>query len=162
MIRKPKPISDEQALEKMYALCMRAEHSSGEIKQKLYRLGITGARARRIIENLIINRFINDARFARSFAADKMRFALWGRKKIRLALIAKGIDSDNIAEALDNLDADEYFASLMKAARAKAKSLNLDERKDVAKFFAFMAYRGYESDLTSRALRLIREEEKDS
>ena len=38
---------------KMMDLCARSEQSSGEIRQKLYRKGITGHEARKIIDRLI-------------------------------------------------------------------------------------------------------------
>ena len=86
-----KPVSPEAMLLKMMDLCARSEQSSGEIRQKLYRKGITGHEARKIIDRLIDDSFIDDSRFARAFANDKARFALWGRRKIRAGLAAKGI-----------------------------------------------------------------------
>lgn len=69
---------------KMMDLCARSEQSSGEIRQKLYRKGITGHEARKIIDRLIDDSFIDDSRFARAFANDKARFALWdGARYVR-------------------------------------------------------------------------------
>ena len=37
MIQKKKPITEQEALQKLSALCARAEHSSGEMLEKMRR-----------------------------------------------------------------------------------------------------------------------------
>lgn len=154
MIRR-KPVSPETMLLKMMDLCARSEQSSGEIRLKLRAKGIPTEEADKIIARLTADRFIDDSRFARAFTNDKVRFALWGRRKIRMALAAKGIGTDDASEALAGIDEEEYAEAALKAARAKARGSDLSDYFQRIKLFRHLASRGYESDVISRAIKAI-------
>lgn len=157
MIQK-KPLTDEQALLKMMDLCARSEQSTGEIRLKLSRKGIFGQRADSIISRLVADRFVDNARFARAFTADKVRFALWGRRKIRMALAAKGIDAPDISEALAGIDEEEYALALMKAAKGKARGMDIADYDSRVRLFRSLASRGYESDAITRTIARLKAE----
>lgn len=157
MIRK-RPLTYEKALERMTALCARAEHCEGEIREKLRRALLPSSDIDRVVDYLVTHRFVDDSRYARAFAADKVRFAGYGRLKIRMALVAKRIPSPLIAEALESIDNDEYSAALMKVARSRAASLDLDDYDDRAKLYRRLVSRGYESSLVSKAIQRVRAE----
>jgi len=152
-----KPVSPEAMLLKMMDLCARSEQSSGEIRQKLYRKGITGHEDKKIIDRLIDDSFIDDSRFARAFTNDKTRFALWGRRKIRAGLAAKGITGKEAADALAQIDEDEYAEAALKAARAKARNLDLNDYSERMKLFRHLASRGYEPEAISSAISRLSE-----
>ena len=156
MIRK-KPITKEAALLRMADLCARGERCAYEIREKLRKLIVPSSTANEIIEYLEENRYIDDLRFAKAYARDKVRFSGWGRNKIRMALAVKRISSSEIREALDELDEEEYLLSLTKAAEAKARTLDLTDYADRAKLYRHLASRGFESGLISKALREIQE-----
>ena len=80
----------------MADLCARSEQCEADIRQKLYRLGLSSGEVQQIVSQLIDEKFIDNARFARSFARDKCRFSCWGRHKIRLALAAKRLSDAEI------------------------------------------------------------------
>ena len=69
MIRK-KPLTKEGALLRMADLCARGEHCSSEIREKLRKLMISASDANGIIDYLEENRYIDNLRFAKSFARD--------------------------------------------------------------------------------------------
>ncbi|MDE6410259.1 MAG: RecX family transcriptional regulator [Muribaculaceae bacterium] len=156
MIRK-KPITKEAALLRMADLCARGERCASEIREKLRKLMVPSSTANEIIEYLEENRYIDDLRFAKAYARDKVRFSGWGRNKIRMALAVKRISSSEIREALDELDEEEYLLSLTKAAEAKARTLDLTDYADRAKLYRHLASRGFESGLISKAIREIQE-----
>ncbi len=160
MIKK-RPISDEAALLKMMDLCARSEQSTGEIRLKLGRKGIFGSRADAIISRLVADRFVDNARFARAFTADKVRFALWGRRKIRMALSAKGIGTVEITAAISGIDEKEYDNALMRAARSKAKGLDLSDYDSRVRLFRSLAARGYESEAIAHVISLLKHEATD-
>ena len=87
MFAKPKKqITEQEALLKLSALCSQAEHSSGEMKDKMRRWMLPSDVSERILDRLIDERFVDDERFARFFVRDKIRFDRWGRRKIEQAL----------------------------------------------------------------------------
>lgn len=152
MLRK-KAISRDAALLKMADLCARAEHSSYEIREKLRRAAMSSADTDYIIDYLEQNRYIDNSRYSRAFARDKVRFSGWGRNKIRAALAMKRIPSPEIREALDQIDPDDYFSAALRAAQAKSRSLDLSDYNDKMKLFRHLASRGFESGIISQAIR---------
>lgn len=145
----------------MAGLCARSEQSAREIREKLLRRGLDRVTTERVLEYLVDNRFVDDRRYAFAFAHDKVAFQSWGRNRIRVGLRQKGIASGLISEALDAIDEDEYSAACLRAARAKARQLDLSTREDVARLYRHLASRGFESSAISNAVNELRNEEGD-
>lgn len=152
------PPSADAVRLKMASLCARSEQCESDIRAKIRRRGLSAVQENEIIDFLKEERFLDNDRFAGAFASDKMRFSGWGRLKIRMALYAKGISTEIIKRALDNLPEDAYFESLLEAARSKSRSLDVSKREDVVKLYRFLASRGFESDYCMKALRILRTE----
>lgn len=150
------PPTPESAFNRMADLCARSEQCEADIRQKLYRLGMPSWHVQEVISRLKDERFIDNARFARSFARDKCRFSAWGRNKIRLALMAKRISATDIAEGLAAIDPQDYNEALKRVVISKAKTLEMsgpEERENRIKLFRHILSRGFESELASRAVR---------
>ena len=91
MLQKKKPITEQEVLQKLSALCARAEHSSGEMLEKMRRWQLSEDARKRVLDRLIDEKFVDDERFARLFVREKIRFDRWGRRKIEQALYQKGV-----------------------------------------------------------------------
>lgn len=143
---------------RMASLCSRSEQCVADIREKLRKLELPSHIINEIIEQLIAQRFIDDARFARAFANDKIRFSGWGRLKIRAALIEKKVERDIIEAAIDNIDFQEYIDVMRRVGSAKAKSLNLALRDDQARLYRFLLSRGFESKLSMQLIEALRRE----
>lgn len=154
MIRK-KPITKEAALLKMADLCARGEHCAFEIREKLRKMQLAASDANEIVEYLEDNRYIDDSRFARAFARDKVKFSGWGKNKIRMALAMKRIPSAEISSALEEIDPEEYMAVAVNAAKAKARNLDLSDYNDKGKLYRHLASRGFEGSVISKAIQSI-------
>ena len=154
MIRK-KPITKEAALLKMADLCARGEHCAFEIREKLGKMQLAASDANEIVEYLEENRYIDDSRFARAFARDKVKFSGWGKNKIRMALAMKRIPSAEISSALEEIDPEEYMAVAVNAAKAKARNLDLSDYDDKGKLYRHLASRGFEGSVISKAIQSI-------
>lgn len=154
MIRK-KPITKEAALLKMADLCARGEHCAFEIREKLRKMQLATSDANEIVEYLEENRYIDDSRFARAFARDKVKFSGWGKNKIRMALAMKRIPSAEISSALEEIDPEEYMAVAVNAAKSKARNLDLSDYNDKGKLYRHLASRGFEGSVISKAIQSI-------
>lgn len=152
MIGRKKTPDPDALLKRMAGLCAKSEQCTFDISSKLYKAGLPKEKREEIIEYLIANRYLDDSRFARSFASYKVRFSAWGKRKIRMALAAKRIPSQLISEALDNIDDTDYFNAISRVAQAKKKDLDLSDRREVAKFYRQLLARGFEPDMISRVL----------
>ena len=88
------------------------------------RSGIAG----RIIESLKADGYLSDLRYATAFARDKSSLSGWGTGKIRYALSIKGIDSETVGAALNEIDASRASDRLDRLLSAKYKSLTASAR----------------------------------
>src|SRR5436309_5055354 len=99
-----KPLTAEQALQKLRQYCAYQERSQFEVKQKLHELGVGVAVHNEIISSLMKDDYLNEERFAVQFAGGKFRMNDWGRRKISYALKEKGISNEHIQKAMSSLD----------------------------------------------------------
>ena len=160
--KRKKPVTPEAARLKMADLCARSEQCEYEIREKLRKQGLPSAETDKIITFLIDNKFIDNERYARSFTNDKVRFASWGRNKIRQALALKRIPSSAIIEALNEIDEKEYLKAIQRAGISKIKSLDIEDYDDRLKLYRHLLSRGFESSLISKLIEYLRKRNKDS
>ena len=144
MIQKNKPITEQEALQKLSALCARAEHSSGEMLEKMRRWQLSEDARERVLDRLIDEKFVDDERFARLFVREKIRFDRWGRRKIEQALYQKGVASDISRRVLDEVDDEAYVAELKKLIAAKRRSVQAESDYEMrAKLTKYALGRGF-------------------
>ena len=105
------------------ARCARQECSRRDISTKLVGKGATAAEACEVVDRLVGEGFIDDARYARAFVADKFRFERWGRVKISYMLHLKGLPDDVVDEALQQIDPDEYRAALDEFIQSRRRTV---------------------------------------
>ncbi len=151
----------DQMLLRMAGLCAGAEQCAADIRNKILKKGFSLAEAEKMVSYLIANKYIDDARFSRAYAVDKVRFSGWGRMKIRLGLRGKGMSDSVISQALDYIPENEYSEALQKVLIAKAKSLDLRDVKDRQKLYRHLASRGFESQLIISAIRTYMKSHSD-
>ena len=107
------------------------------------------------------NRYLDDSRYARAYAADKVRFSGWGRMKVRMGLRAKGMSDGVIAQALAYIQDSDYEEALGKGLAAKARGLDLKDVADRRKLYRHMASRGFESERIIAAMRRMMAEKEE-
>lgn len=151
-LKNKKPADPEALLKRMAALCARSEQCSFDITTKLYKAGLHREKREEIINYLVANRFLDDARFARNFASFKVRFCAWGKRKIRMALAAKRISPKYISEAIDAIDETDYHEAVNRIVHQKKQSLDLSLREDKDKLFRHLLSRGFESEIIRKHL----------
>ncbi len=125
-------------------LCSRREYCSRGVLDLLRRKGVGERDANEILSRLRQQRYVDDARYAGSFARDKALLAGWGPKKIAYELSAKGIPEDIVRSALDSVDEDGSLRRMEEVIRVKWDSVKtplLAERK--LKVLRFAISRGY-------------------
>ncbi|MDE6692632.1 MAG: RecX family transcriptional regulator, partial [Muribaculaceae bacterium] len=90
-MKTQRPITPEEAQARLEALCARAEHSTGEMAERLRRWQIGSTDTERILASLKEHRFVDDRRFARAYVTDKVKFARWGKRKVYQGLLNKHV-----------------------------------------------------------------------
>lgn len=124
--------SEQVAVNKLAKFCAYQDRSAGEVLHKLNSYKIFGERADKIIEFLKNEKFIDDNRFAGIYIKSKIGIKNWGRNKIYLGLKSKFLENEKIAEALNNIDIDEYNIALKKVIEKKTKELGEDLSYDTS------------------------------
>ena len=102
--RTPRTKSPDEALAALMRLCARAERSTGDALRLMQRWGLSEGDRQQVLQRLVRDRFIDDARYAEAFVRDKLRLSGWGEYKIRAALLRKGIARATIDAALCQTD----------------------------------------------------------
>ena len=139
MLQKKKPITEQEALQKLSALCARAEHSSGEMLEKMRRWQLSEDARERV--------------FARLFVREKIRFDRWGRRKIEQALYQKGVASDISRRVLNEVDDEAYMAELKKLIAAKRRSVQAESDYEMrAKLTKYALGRGFDYNVIRQCI----------
>ena len=149
-------VGKEQAILSIRHFCAYQERAQQEVRDKLYELGMTMPEVEEIIADLISENFLNEERFAISFAGGHFRIKGWGKLKINHALYQKKVSNFNIKMALQSLDQDDYLAKLLELANKKWNSLKGERGLSrMAKTHAFLYQRGFEPALIQPILQKL-------
>jgi len=144
-----------EAFQKMARYCAYQERCSFEVNDKLSALGCSQELIEEIIEELQQNNFLNDMRFACTFAESKFRLKRWGKVKIRHHLEHKGITELQIINALKQIDEKEYLEVFYALIEEKKRKLNESNEYTLNyKIGQFLISRGFEGDLIWEHLRV--------
>lgn len=136
------------ALVKMQGWCAYQERSQQDARDKLYELGMWTEAVEEIISQLIQDNFLNEERFACSFARGKFSIKKWGRIKIKQELKQKRVGEYCLKKAMKEIDETEYLNTLKKLI--ESKRLLIKESNKVKLKYKLLSYalsKGYESDL---------------
>ena len=101
--------------------------------------------ARKAVESLQDDGYVDDLRYASAFARDKSSLSGWGAVKIRYALSVKKIEPDVIASALREIDSGKASDRLRRLLEGKARQLG-DAPGRRMKLLRFALSRGYSYD----------------
>lgn len=137
----------KEALLKLEHFCAYQERCHAEVVSKLYSLKMTPDEIDSIVVQLIENNFLNETRFACSFARGKHRIKQWGKIRITNELKARQISSTNISLALKEISPEEYestFENLAERCWNSIPEKNLLKKRK--KFCDYLLRRGYESN----------------
>lgn len=149
-----KELTEDEALKKAAAYCAKSEHCRDDVMKKLQSWGIAPATSAEIVARLTDEHFIDEERYAGSFARDKFRFASWGRTKIAYELQMRHIADTHIAKGLAAIDNEEYEERLQSLLEKKRQSIK-DESNRFETYGKLMRYalsKGYEPELIKKHL----------
>lgn len=147
--KKPKKIYDKKSAKvKIEQYCAYQERSQQEVRDKLYDMGLHQKEVEELISDLITDNFLNEERFAITYARGKCRIKHWGRIKIKRHLKLKKVSDYCIKKALKEIDGDEYIDILKKELEKKASKVkDTDPYIRKHKIAQYLNGRGFEQDL---------------
>jgi regulatory protein len=149
----PKQLSPEKALDRAQWLCSRQEKCIADIRIKLSQWGIDSTQSNSIINSLLKDKFIDESRYAQTFAREKARFNKWGPRKIGMALRVKKIHDDIIEHTLEEINHLFSSDSLSELIEKKAKSIKYKDSYDLkTKLVRFGISRGFNYEEIKRVV----------
>lgn len=145
--------TEQEAYLTLAALCAQAEHCQWEMVEKMRKWEIPEEAQARIMERLVKERYVDDERFARAFAKDKVRYNKWGRRKVEQALWQKHIDEDIRKNVLNKIDDEEYLSVLRPLLKQKRKSIKAQNDYELnQKLMRFALGRGFTFDIIKQCI----------
>lgn len=144
-----------RCLNRLQKLCSKAEYCRADVYRKVLKdLEGDAEAAGRVVEQLVEDKYVDDARYASAYAREKASLQGWGPVKIRFQLRAKGISDPVIAAALEEVEPARAADKLERLLAAKARTLQGDPQFRL-KLIKFGLSRGYEYEAVEEALKKL-------
>lgn len=140
--------TNQDVIQKMEQYCAYQERCHQEVIQKMRAMAIDSAQLDAIIVHLIEHGFLNEERFACTFARGKHRIKNWGKTRIINELRMRNISQINITTALKEVPSEEYdhtFNTLSERVWDKITESNILKKKK--KFYDYLFRKGYENQM---------------
>lgn len=132
----------------MAHLCSRREYCRTEIGAKLRDYGLFDDECAEVLEALQSGGYIDDRRYARSYAGDRFRLHRWGRRKIRYELIGRGIPEDLAMAAMEVIGEDEYLETIRYLITKKLSLMPRTESRALKhKVVQYLMRKGFEPEI---------------
>jgi len=143
-----KPYSFDEAQKLLENYCVYQERCHKDVTDKLKSMRMIPEVIDRIIVHLIENNYLNEERFAKTFARGKFRIKKWGKNRIVRELKFRDISKYSINSALEEIDASDYHRTLDALAKKRIDQVTeKNSYKKKKKVADFLLYRGWESHL---------------
>lgn len=140
--------SIKEAIKKTEHYCAYQERCHEEVESKLRSMKMDSDEIDQIIAHLIKDNFLNEERFACSFARGKHRIKQWGTIRITNELKFRKINQRLITTALKEITAEEYYATFEKLAlRTWENCRETNSLKKRKKVCDALLRKGFESNL---------------
>ena len=139
------------ALKKILHYCDYQDRCKKEIFTKLDTFELAEDDYDFIVDFLNDEGYMNDERYCRSYVKSKLNLKKWGVNKIKLSLIAKGIDRAIIDAVVSEIDEDSYREELVKLLENK-KIDESDPYKRKAKLIRYAVGKGYSLSMVMEVL----------
>ena len=155
MQKKP-VLTVAEAQQKLEHYCAYQERCHQEVVNKLRELGMFPTAIDTIITSLIQNNYLNEMRFAQSFARGKFRIKKWGKNRILRELKRRNISNYNIKKGMEQISEEDYhttFLELFEKRKKEVARLPIEHQKK--KLISYLSYRGWETELIYDALRKL-------
>ena len=137
-----------EVTERIQSFCAIQDRCQFEVKKKMRDWGVEEYIIDNIVTDLIIEKFIDERRFAESFCRGKFRIKKWGKIKIKNELKKRRISDSCINKGLEQIDVKEYSLLLNELFKKKKNSIK-EKNKFIrnGKIAKYLQQKGFENNL---------------
>jgi regulatory protein len=130
----------------------RRERTVAEMARLLAGKRVEPAVIDAVVGELVEQGYLDDARFARTFAEDRRRLDGWGNERIERRLRSLGVAGEELAAALDVRDHEQELEAALELLRRRFPEPPATPR-DCERALGVLIRKGYELELAHDALR---------
>ncbi len=151
-----KSFTVEEIKRKIEQYCVYQDRCHKEVEQKMRDYNLIPEARELILLSLMKDNFLNEERFAKSFARGKFRIKNWGKQRIVRELKFKDISAYNIKTALKEIDEEEYIETIYRITEnrnAVISESDIYKRKN--KLIGFLMRKGFENELIFKVVNEV-------
>jgi len=138
----------QEIQQKIAQYCVYQDRCHKEVEEKIKSFDLIPEAREMILLNLMKDNFLNEERFAKSFARGKFRIKHWGKNRIVNELKMRDISPYNIKTALKEIDDKEYINTIYKITENRNNVISeSNPYKRKKKLIDFLLRKGFETDL---------------
>ncbi|WP_298884564.1 regulatory protein RecX [uncultured Polaribacter sp.] len=153
---KKKSFTVDEIKRKLENYCVYQDRCHKEVEQKMREYNLITEAKEMIFLSLMKDNFLNEERFAKSFARGKFRIKSWGKQRIVRELKFKDISDYNIKTALKEIDEEEYLSTIYRITENRNEIINeTDIYKRKKKLIEFLMRKGFEADLIYKTVNEV-------
>ena len=147
MEKKTHLYTEQEAYQKLSALCAMSEQCCHDMMKKMKRWEMADDVSERVVARLVKEKFIDEERYAKAFVRDKFRYNHWGRVRIEQELKRRKIAQRHIDEALEEIDEQDNLDALKEMIEKKRSSVKGRNEYEIrGKLIRFALGRGFAMD----------------
>lgn len=137
--------------------CAFRERAPKQVREKLLSWDFKEEEVEEIIQRLLDEKFLDEARFARAFCHDKFEFNHWGKVKIKMEMGRYDLSYQVMEDALNAINEEKYLdviktLTLRKWESVKGKGEEYLQKRKVADY---MMRKGFEGDHIWKVIKLL-------
>jgi regulatory protein len=143
----------QRALDLGYRHLGKRDRTEDELRRHLAAKDVDEASIDGAVEALVRQGYLDDARYARTFAEDRRSLDDWGLERIERRLLELGVDSRLVAEALSQRDAAAELGAAVALLRRRLGSAIPTTDRERERALGALVRKGYDLELAHDAVR---------
>ncbi|MDQ3722638.1 MAG: RecX family transcriptional regulator [Actinomycetota bacterium] len=145
---------DERALELAVGHLGKRDRTAAEIRRHLAGKEIGERAAEAAVAELVRVGYLDDARYARTFAEDRRALDAWGPERIERRLLELGVDREHVAAAIGERDGAAELEAALELLRRRCRAVPASDRdRDRERALGMLVRKGYDLELAYDAVR---------
>ena len=151
--KKEKAYTVGQIKAKMEHYCAYQDRCHYDVEKKMREFFLIPEAKDEILLGLISDNFLNEERFAKSYARGKFRIKQWGKNKIIQEFKKRHISEYLIKTGLKEIEYSDYYNTIEKLILKKKETIKASNTYELEKkLISFMMNKGYEYELIREVL----------
>jgi regulatory protein len=146
-----------RALDLAFRYLGRRDRTVAEVRRHLEAKRVEPSVIEQVIEELHVQGYLDDARYAQRFAEDRRALDGWGSERIERKLAGAGVSRDDIAAAIAAQSGQEELGAALEVLRRRFRVPPETER-DRERALGLLVRRGYELEIAYDAVRALERE----